>query len=293
MGAVQKLATVVIIGLTALAVLLVFSLADEPNRREAEAQEQQNVAIERGVETYITYCLSCHGPAGEGSEVGPEWVGAPIGGNTMATVKNQSTDPVVRAERENFIRLRIHGGQPIGCTQQGTTCIMPSWGEDFGGELNDEQIEELVLMIQNVDWDLVYNEAIEANDGAYPEPPAVEAAEETAAEGTQTGEGADGEASPAAEGGGGEVVELSAPGIAWSTYELTVPVGGTINLFNDGSGGNHNFVIEGYNDDAPVDMPVGEAVAWTVPEDLAPGTYTFYCAIPGHRTLMEGTITIT
>ena len=49
---------------------------------------------------------------------------------------------------------------------------MPSWGEDYGGELNDEQIEELVLMIQNVDWDLVYNDAIEANDGAYPEPPA-------------------------------------------------------------------------------------------------------------------------
>ena len=27
--------------------------------------------------------------------------------------------------------------------------------------------------------------------------------------------------------------------------------------------------------------------------DLQPGTYTYYCAIPGHRALMEGTITIT
>jgi azurin len=52
-------------------------------------------------------------------------------------------------------------------------------------------------------------------------------------------------------------------------------------------------VVEGYNDDAPVDMPIGETVPWTVPADLAPGTYTFYCAIPGHRALMEGTITIT
>ncbi len=102
-----------------------------------------------------------------------------------------------------------------------------------------------------------------------------------------------GAASPAAEGGGGEVVELSAPGIAWSTYEITISQGGTIELFNDGSGGNHNFVVEGYNDDAPVDMPIGEAVPWTVPEDLAPGTYTYYCSIPGHRTTMEGTITIT
>ena len=38
-------------------------------------------------------------------------------------------------------------------------------------------------MIQNVSWDLVYNVAIEANGGAYPEPPAAAAAEETAAEG--------------------------------------------------------------------------------------------------------------
>lgn len=284
MGAVQKLATVVIIGLTALAVLLVLSLADEPNRREAEAEEQQHVAIERGIETYVTYCLSCHGPAGEGSEVDPAWVGRPIGGNTPERLQNQSTDPVVRAEREAFIRLRIHGGQPIGCSQQGTTCLMPSWGEDYGGELNDEQIEELVLMIQNVDWDLVYNEAIEANDGAYPEPPAVEAAEETAAEGTQTGDG---------DAAASTVVELSAPGISWSTNELTVPVGGTINLINDGSGGPHNFIIEGYNDDAPVDMPAGSETPWTVPDDLAPGTYTFYCGIPGHRATMEGTITIT
>ena len=286
MGAVQKLATVVIIGLTALAVLLVLSLADEPNRRAAEAEEQQNVAIERGTETYITYCLSCHGPAGEGYEVGEAWVGAPIGGNTSATLTNQSTDPVIRAEREAYIRLRIQGGQPIGCTQQGTTCIMPSWGENFGGELNGEQIEELVLMIQNVDWDLVYNEAIEANGGEYPEPPAIEAAETTAAEGTQAG-GGEGDAAPAT------TVELSAPGIAWSTYEITIPVGGTINLFNDGSGGAHNFVIEGYNDDAPVDMPIGETVPWIVPEDLEPGTYTYYCAIPGHRALMTGSITIT
>ena len=85
MGAVQKLATVVIVGLTALAVLLVLSLADEPNRRNAEAEEQEHVAIERGIDTYITYCLACHGPAGEGTEGGEGWIGKPIGGNTSAT----------------------------------------------------------------------------------------------------------------------------------------------------------------------------------------------------------------
>ncbi len=141
-------------------------------------------------------------------------------------------------------------------------------------------------MIQHVDWDRVYNQAVEANDGAYPEPPAAEAAEETAAEGSQTGEEGEG-------GDAAQTVDLSAPGIAWTTNEITIAQSGTINLFNDGSGGQHNFVVEGYNDDAPVDMPIGETVAWQVPADLAPGTYTYYCAIPGHRTFMEGTLTIT
>jgi uncharacterized cupredoxin-like copper-binding protein len=40
--------------------------------------------------------------------------------------------------------------------------------------------------------------------------------------------------------------------------------------------------------------PGGELIEWVVPDDLAPGTYTFYCTVPGHRAAgMEGTITIT
>ena len=65
------------------------------------------------------------------------------------------------------------------------------------------------------------------------------------------------------------MVELSAPGISWSTNELTVAQGDTIHLVNDGSGGPHNFVVEGYNDDAPVDMPAPSEVDWVVPDDLA------------------------
>ena len=54
------------VGLVGLATLMVVYLANEPNRREAEAEEQQHVAIERGIDTYVQYCVVCHGPAGEG-----------------------------------------------------------------------------------------------------------------------------------------------------------------------------------------------------------------------------------
>jgi plastocyanin len=40
-------------------------------------------------------------------------------------------------------------------------------------------------------------------------------------------------------------------------------------------------------------MPQGSETDWTVPSDLPPGTYAFYCSLPGHRQVgMEGTITI-
>ena len=53
MGAVQKLATVVIVGMVALSTLLVIYLADEPNRMAAEVVEKEEVAVERGTSTDV------------------------------------------------------------------------------------------------------------------------------------------------------------------------------------------------------------------------------------------------
>lgn len=150
MGAVQKLATVVIVGLVALATLLVIYLADEPNRMAAESVNQEEVAIERGIQTYIANCVVCHGPAGEGySEPGAKGtgrIGMPLGGDTelgQAQQKlNQSEDPVTRQERYDLIVKTINNGRNL----------MPAFGSGApgGALLNDEQIHELALMIQNV-----------------------------------------------------------------------------------------------------------------------------------------------
>ncbi len=56
----------------------------------------------------------------------------------------------------------------------------------------------------------------------------------------------------------------------------------------------HNFIIEGYNDDGPVDFPKdGRTFDWTLPDDLHPGTHAFYRGVGNHRAQgMEGEITI-
>lgn len=54
----------------------------------------------------------------------------------------------------------------------------------------------------------------------------------------------------------------------------------------------HNVVFEGVQDDAIIAECEGNDTA-TGSVELEPGTYTYYCNIPGHREAgMEGTLTV-
>lgn len=55
---------------------------------------------------------------------------------------------------------------------------------------------------------------------------------------------------------------------------------------------NHNVVFAGVADDLPVvEADGGQTTSGSV--ELQPGTYTYYCSVPGHRSArMEGTLTV-
>ena len=287
MGAVQKLATVVIVGMVALSTLLVIYLADEPNRMSAEAVEQEDVAIERGISTYLQNCVVCHGPAGEGySEPGAEGtgrIGMPLGGNTelgrKAQELNQSEDPVVRQERYALITKTIQNGRGL----------MPAWGRGAqgGALLNDEQIHELATMIQNVDWDLVYNDAIEASGGypTFPPPPAPAGGAAPTPAPAQASPGAGGEAGDVATS---DQFTVEAHDISFNPTEIDIPSDKEVTILLPNLGASpHNFSIDAL--DISVDITPGETkeVKITAPE----GTYEYYCDIPGHKEAgMVGTL---
>jgi uncharacterized cupredoxin-like copper-binding protein/mono/diheme cytochrome c family protein len=279
-GAVQKLATVVIVGLVGLATLLVVYLANEPNRRAAEAEAQKDVAIERGIHTFIQNCVVCHGPAGEGySEPGAKGtgrIGMPLGGNTeagrAATALNQSTDPVKRQERYDLIVKTINEGRGL----------MPAWGSGApgGALLNDEQIYELATMIQNVDWNRVYNETI-ATDGGYPTfppppAPAGGAAPTPAPSAAQT-----------APTSGPITIEMH--DIFFQPKDVTIPAGQDVKVTLKNLGAApHNFSIDALK--ISQDVAPGETKEITI--NAPAGTYEFYCDVPGHKEAgMVGTLT--
>jgi plastocyanin/mono/diheme cytochrome c family protein len=286
-GAVQKLATVVIVGLVALATVLVLYLADENNRIAAEEQSQQDDAIERATANYLSLCLRCHGPAGEGyltpGEAGTGRIGAPLGGNTFATLQNQqgiqadgSPVPGGVDARATVISQTIHDGRlNVG---------MPAWGEANGGPLNDAQIEELVTMIQHVDWNKVYNEAV-ATAGGYP------TANPTDPRKTPTATPGAGAASPTPTGATPPGPTVTMVDIGFQPTAITIPANTdvTINLVNTGSS-VHTFDIDALNVKSG-DVAGGSTK--TIVVNAPAGTYQFYCAVPGHKEAgMVGTLTV-
>ncbi|MGH2535178.1 MAG: cupredoxin domain-containing protein [Thermomicrobiales bacterium] len=300
MGAVQRLATVVVIGLVALSTVLVLYLADEGNRVDAQKQNQKEAAIERGIDTYLTFCLACHGPAGEGSQ-GPDGrgtgrIGLPLGGDTYATRLNQEGinsegTPVPLDVRAEQIEEVIYDGRGA----------MPAWGD----ELNDEQIDELVIMIQNVDWNRVYNEAI-ASAGGYPTPPPAAQTDDAGAAATdpetEPAEAEDpAESDDAAEGVGDEAagaeqaqeqataIQIDMVDFAFEppTLEVAADTEVTVQLTNSGAL-IHDFSIEALDINEVLDPGGSAEFTFTAPA----GEYEIICTQPGHLEAgMVGTLT--
>lgn len=97
-------------------------------------------------------------------------------------------------------------------------------------------------------------------------------------------------------GGGGSTVEFEAdPGgqLAYTTTEASAKAGKVTIDFNNPQSLTHDVAIEDSGG-----KTVGKTELIAEGEDstsvtLKPGTYTFYCSVPGHREAgMEGTLTV-
>jgi plastocyanin len=94
--------------------------------------------------------------------------------------------------------------------------------------------------------------------------------------------------------GGGTTLELAADpggGFSFDKKTLEAPAGTiTIHLTNDASI-PHDIGVKGNGVDEVSDTVTQGDVSLTV--ELEPGTYTFYCSVPGHEAGgMKGTLTV-
>ena len=126
---------------------------------------------------------------------------------------------------------------------------------------------------------------------------AAEKAEEEAAEAGEGGPATpqpSGKPQPEAPAGPGGTIELTAAetALAYDKKTLASKPGEITIDFTNPSQIQHDVVIErGSEVIAQTDLIIGSETSTTAA--IGPGTYTFYCSVPGHRESgMEGTLTV-
>jgi plastocyanin len=96
--------------------------------------------------------------------------------------------------------------------------------------------------------------------------------------------------------GGGSSIAISADpsgALAFEQTDVSAAAGNDTLEFTNDSTTPHDVVIEddGGNEIAATDTIQGDTTSTDA--DLQPGTYTFFCSVPGHREAgMEGTLTV-
>jgi plastocyanin len=98
---------------------------------------------------------------------------------------------------------------------------------------------------------------------------------------------------PAAKGPGGTLQLAASPtDLAFDTTSLTSKPGKVTIDFDNPAALEHNVAIEQDGEEIATSATIAESRT-SVSADLAPGTYTFLCTIPGHAEAgMEGTLTV-
>lgn len=87
-------------------------------------------------------------------------------------------------------------------------------------------------------------------------------------------------------------LEASETALAYDTDQLSAEAGAVTIDFKNPSAIPHNVVIEENGKELPSFEPIAEGED-SVTAELKPGTYTFFCSVPGHREAgMEGTLTV-
>ncbi len=130
-------------------IILGFATLVEPARLEEATEAFEARQIENGAVEYKNNCATCHGVEGQaetcfdagGSETG--CVGRPLNSAPLlcGEPSQRMTELQWTASKQNLIYHTIASGR------LGT--LMPVWSQEFGGPMEDHQIEQLTAYIMN------------------------------------------------------------------------------------------------------------------------------------------------
>jgi plastocyanin len=101
---------------------------------------------------------------------------------------------------------------------------------------------------------------------------------------------------PAAGGGGGSTVDISTPSgstLAFEQKDVSAKAGSVTISFDNMQALQHDVKVEDSSGKELGGTDLVSSGTATATVNLTPGTYTFFCSVPGHREAgMEGTLTV-
>jgi plastocyanin len=118
---------------------------------------------------------------------------------------------------------------------------------------------------------------------------------------TSSGESGGGAEKPAEEAGGGaeaggSIVQIASPSgteLAYTTKEASAKAGQVSIEFENPQELQHDVTVEDSSGKVLGETELVSEGTATATVNLKPGTYTFFCSVPGHREAgMEGTLTV-
>jgi plastocyanin len=160
----------------------------------------------------------------------------------------------------------------------------------FSGEEHEKKAAEYAEFFEKAE-ESETSGSVESEEGA--EGGESEKGEEEGAEGSVKGEEPVGKT----EGAGGEAettlqLEASETALEYDTTKLSAKAGKVTIDFKNPSALEHNVVIEQNGKELAGFEPIAQGEE-SESAELKPGTYTFFCSVPGHREAgMEGTLTV-
>lgn len=140
-GTIAFMLTMIIVGFVALR---------EPARMEAFSEAYSGRSVENGAEIFINNCSTCHGINGRAEECFDPSSGEPTGcvGRPLNSAELVCGTRSARMEamqwagsKQDFVQGTIAAGRPWNG--------MPTWGEDYGGPLQNNQVHDVALFVLN------------------------------------------------------------------------------------------------------------------------------------------------
>jgi mono/diheme cytochrome c family protein len=140
-GTIAFMLTMIIVGFVSLR---------EPARMEAFSNARVGRSIENGAEIFTSNCSTCHGVNGRAEECFDPSSGEPTGciGRPLNNAELLCGPRSARMQalgwagsKQDFIRSTVAAGRPWNG--------MPTWGEQYGGPLQDHQVDDVTEFVLN------------------------------------------------------------------------------------------------------------------------------------------------